>query len=148
MESVTVREVRMVYGKPRKVKAVNGQITSPEALAALFRGIIGDETREAFAAIYLDARNNPMGWHIVSIGTVSESLVHPREVFRPAIALGASAVAVAHNHPSGDPAPSREDRNVTERLGAASALLGIRLLDHVIIGESRHYSFKASGGIA
>lgn len=148
MESITVREVRMVYGKPRKAKAVNGQVSSPEALATLFRGIIGDETRETFAAVYLDARHNPIGWHIVSIGTVSESLVHPREVFRPAIAIGASAIAVAHNHPSGDPSPSREDRSVTERLGVAGALLGIRLLDHVIIGEDRHYSFKASGGIA
>lgn len=148
MESIEVREVRMVYGKARKAKPVNGQIASPEALAALFRGIIGDETRETFAAVYLDARHNPIGWHIVSIGTLTASLVHPREVFRPAIALGAAAVAVAHNHPSGDPSPSQDDRNVTERLADAGNMIGIHLIDHVIIGEDRHYSFKASGGIA
>lgn len=68
-------------------------------------------------------------------------MVHPREVFGPAVALSATAIVVAHNHPSGDPTPSAEDRAVTDRLRAAGELLGIELLDHVVIGDERYYSF-------
>ncbi|OIO05820.1 MAG: hypothetical protein AUJ52_13105 [Elusimicrobia bacterium CG1_02_63_36] len=98
-----------------------------------FRGA----ARECFAAFYLDAAHRVLEREIVSVGTLTESLVHPREVFAPAVERRAAAVIVAHNHPSGDPRPSEEDRAVTRRLCAAGRLLGIPLLDHVVVSATR-----------
>jgi DNA repair protein RadC len=78
---------------------------------------------------------------VVAIGSLTAALVHAREVFKPAVLANAAAVILAHNHPSGDPEPSREDRELTERLVKAGRLLGITVLDHVIVGEERFYSF-------
>ncbi len=104
------------------------------------------EEREHFLAILLDARRNVKGVSVVSIGTLSASLVHPREVFRAAIVAGAAAVVAVHNHPSGDPTPSAEDRDVTRRLQRAGELLGIPLADHVVIGAgTTYYSFREGG---
>jgi DNA repair protein RadC len=93
---------------------------------------VRDDAREHFVAVYLDGRHRPIAHQVVSIGTASASLVHPREVFQPAILVGAWAVIVAHNHPSGYPTPSREDRDITQRLSQAGALLGVSLLDSVV----------------
>ena len=79
------------------------------------------------------------------MGTLTASLVHPREVFRDAIRSAAAAIVLVHNHPSGDPSPSAEDRSVTERLRSAGALLGIRVLDHVIVADSGYFSFREAG---
>jgi len=119
------------------------QVLHGAHVAGLVRSIIGDDPREAFLAIYLDTRHRILAIHRVSIGTADSSAVHPREVFGPALQLAASALIVAHNHPSGDPTPSRDDENVTERLTQAGALLGIPLLDHLIIGEARFWSFAS-----
>ncbi len=100
--------------------------------------------REVFVALLLDVQNRLQGEALVSIGTLTSSLVHPREVFRPAIAQGAAAVIVAHNHPSGDPDPSQADREVTRRLIRAGRLVGIPLLDHVVIGAGRFASLRSS----
>ena len=97
--------------------------------------------REAFCALYLNARHRTIGFHICSIGTLNSAPVAPANVFRPAIALGAMAVIVAHHHPSGDCTPSAEDRRVTERLTECGQLLGVQLLDHLVIGRGRFYSF-------
>jgi DNA repair protein RadC len=97
--------------------------------------------REEFHALLLDTKHRVIGTRLISIGSLQSSLVHPREVFRPAIALSAAALLVAHNHPSGDPWPSSEDEAVTERLREAGELLGIRLLDHLVLGAQRFYSF-------
>ncbi|PCI31454.1 MAG: hypothetical protein COB53_13180 [Elusimicrobia bacterium] len=93
--------------------------------------------RECFAAFDLDAAHRVLDRRIVSIGTLTESLVHPREVFAPALERRAAALLVAHNHPSGDPRPSPEDRAVTRRLAAAGRLLGVPLLDHIIVSAGR-----------
>ena len=93
----------------------------------------------------LDAKNVSIGVNIVSIGTLTLSLVHPREVFKPAILLNAWAIIAVHNHPSGDSSPSPENRTLTTRLREAGDLLGIRLLDHLILGDDRHYSFADQG---
>ena len=104
------------------------------------------EEREHFVALYLDARSRVKGACVVSIGTLSASLVHPREVFRPAIVAGAAAVIVAHNHPSGDVTPSAEDKDATRRLVRAGELLGVPLLDHVIVNDAgKFFSFKDGG---
>lgn len=112
-----------------------------------FRRIIpSDDEREHFAAIYLDGKHAVKGWTILTIGTLGSSMVHPRETFRPAILLGAAALVCAHNHPSGDPQPSREDLQITERLRDAGQLIGITLLDHVVLGHGdRFVSFREKG---
>lgn len=101
--------------------------------------------KEHFLAFYLNARSQLLHWETVSIGTLSASLVHPREVFAPAIAHAAAALIVAHNHPSGDCAPSAEDRDATRRLSRSGELLGIPLLDHVIVAEAVFFSFRERG---
>jgi DNA repair protein RadC len=108
--------------------------------------------QEAFYVLFLDRKNNPLGRHMVTLGTLVSSLVHPREVFRPAILASAAAIIVAHNHPSGDPAPSAADIQVTRQLREAARVIDIELLDHVIIGHREsdpakigHYSFRNAG---
>lgn len=104
-----------------------------------------DMRREVFVVVLLDQRNKWLADEVCSIGSLTSSIVHPREVFRRAIKEAAAAVAVVHNHPSGDPTPSPQDREITERLSEGAKLLGIRLLDHVIIGETGYVSFVEEG---
>ena len=131
----TVRETTPEpYGMPK-------QIRSGIDVVQLVRALIAEDPREHFVAVYLDVKHVPIAVHVVSIGTVSASTVHPREVFGPALAASASRVIVAHNHPSGDPTPSPEDRLVTDRLRAAGELLGVGLLDHIVLGAGRFFSF-------
>jgi len=103
------------------------------------RRVVRDDAREHFVALYLDTRHKPVAHQVVSVGTASASLVHPREVFQPAILVGSSAIIVAHNHPSGDATLSPEDREVTRRLAQAGALLGVPLLDSLV--WTRHGGF-------
>ncbi len=99
--------------------------------------------KEEFRTIFLDTRNRVIESATISIGTLNSSIVHPREVFRAAIRAGSAGVILAHNHPSGDPAPpSPEDIAITKRLVRAGALIGIEVLDHVIIGDNLYISFK------
>ncbi len=94
----------------------------------------------------VNAKNEVNAIEIVSTGTLSSALVHPREIFKAAILSNAHAVILCHNHPSGDPAPSREDREITRRLVEAGMLMGIEVLDHVIIGDHHRYvSFRERG---
>jgi DNA repair protein RadC len=101
--------------------------------------------KEHFLAFYLNSRNQMIHFETVSIGTLSASLVHPREVFAPAIEATAAALIVAHNHPSGDCAPSPEDKVATRRLKESGELLGIPLLDHLIVSSSSFFSFRENG---
>jgi DNA repair protein RadC len=112
-------------------------------------GLIPEATRKAqkehFLILCLNARRQLVHMETVSIGTLSASLVHPREVFQPAIKYSAAAVVAVHNHPSGDTTPSSEDRDVTRRLQRAGEILGIPLADHVIVSESGFFSFREHG---
>jgi DNA repair protein RadC len=110
-----------------------------------FREELAALDREHFFLITLDSKNRTIGYHTVSIGSLSTSIVHPRECLKAALLDSAAAVIFLHNHPSGDPAPSREDRECTNRLAEASKILGIRVLDHIICGESDYYSFADAG---
>jgi len=92
--------------------------------------------------LHLDSKNKIIKDEIISIGTLNASLIHPREVFKSAIKESANAIILIHNHPSGDPEPSFEDEQVTEKLFSAGELLCIKVLDHVIIGKDEYYSFK------
>ena len=119
--------------------------TDPRQIARLSRALVRTDPREHFLAFYLDNASRLLAAHVVSIGVANGTEVHPREVFLPAVHLGATSIVVAHNHPSGSVAPSREDLTVTERLRDAGTLLGIDLLDHVIFSqhEKSLYSFTA-----
>jgi len=98
--------------------------------------------KEHFIALYLNARNQLVYKETISMGTLNANLVHPREVFEPALKHSAAGIMVAHNHPSGDPKPSEDDLEITKRLVEAGKMMGVELLDHVIIATSNHFSFK------
>ena len=104
-----------------------------------------DARREHFVAFDLNARHQLLARRIVSVGSLSASIVHPREVFQPAVAASAAGLIVAHNHPSGDPEPSPEDVAVTRRLREAGEILGIELLDHLVVAGRGYVSLKARG---
>lgn len=101
--------------------------------------------KEHFVAFYLDARNALIHRETVSIGTLTASLVHPREVFGPAVERRAAAVIVSHNHPSGDLRPSPQDRETTRRIARAGRILGIPLIDHVVVTQDAYFSFRRKG---
>lgn len=120
-------------------------LRGPSDVAKLVRLVIDNDPRECFVAVYMDARHRPIALHRVSIGTADLALAAPREVFGPALMLAATSIVVAHNHPSGDPAPSAEDRKVTDRLRSVGELIGVNLVDHIVIGADRFYSFSEEG---
>lgn len=101
---------------------------------------IRDHDRELFAVFHLDTKNKVICREIAHIGTLNSCLIHPREVFKKAIINSANAIIVSHNHPSGDPTPSEEDKEVTENLRNAGETLNIRLIDHVIVGKAEYFS--------
>ncbi len=119
-------------------------ISSPADVDRLLRGRIANLDREKFVAVLLNTKNEVLGTPLISVGTLSAALVHPREVFKPAIRASAASVVLAHNHPSGKAEASREDREVTNRLVEAADVLGIEVLDHVIVGDG-FYSMKENG---
>lgn len=122
-------------------------IASPESVADLVVDIRRSR-KEQFVALYLDGRNHLIHREAISTGTLTASLVHPREVFGPAVARSAASIVLAHNHPSGDPQPSDEDIELTHRLVEAGTLLGIAVLDHVIVTEREALSLRRLGVIA
>jgi len=101
--------------------------------------------KEHLVAILLDTKLRPTGYHVVSVGSLNEAVAHPREILRAAVVASAYGIVLMHNHPSGDPAPSEADRRVTSRVRDGADLLQIRFLDHVIAGESTHFSFREAG---
>jgi DNA repair protein RadC len=119
-------------------------ISSPADVDGLLRGRIANLDRESFVVVLLNTKNEVIESPTVSVGTLSSSLVHPREVFKPAIRASAASVVLAHNHPSGRTDPSREDREITRRLAGAAEILGIEVLDHVILGDG-YFSMKEHG---
>lgn len=121
------------------------QVTTPDAAAAVVRPLLTGHDRERGVLVALDTRHRIIGTAIVSIGTAANTFLAPREVFRDALLLGASAVVVAHNHPSGDPSPSDDDLRVTRRLARAGQTLGINLLDHMIVGDPEWTSLAREG---
>ena len=127
----------------KKKEKTETYINSPEDVFNEVKEI-GSYKKEYFVALYLDARKKLIEKEIISIGTLNASLVHPREVFEPAVRLLAAQVIVAHNHPSGDTKPSREDRLITSKLKEAGDLLGIELADHIIITKKDYFSFNNS----
>lgn len=108
---------------------------------------IRDKKKEYLLAFFLNARHQLIAKEIISIGTLTASLAHPREVFAPAIGKAAAGIILVHNHPSGDPTPSDEDNRLTKRIAQAGQIMGIELLDHLIVAQSGVHSFKSSSGV-
>ena len=120
-------------------------IKNPEAVVKAIRASVQDKAKEHFKLILLNSRNRVIDISTISIGTLTTSLVHPREVFKEAIMHSAASVVLAHNHPSGDPDPSEDDLKITKKLVESGKILGIEVIDHIIIGKIDHYSFREKG---
>jgi len=119
------------------------KFSSPSQVFEMFSEL-QTEAKEHFITLHLDGKNRIVAMDRVSSGSLNQSIVHPREVFKTALLSSAAAIILVHNHPSGDPTPSQDDLDVTRRLKDAGELLGIKVLDHIIVGKT-YYSFTESG---
>ena len=140
-----VREVTARYIGPRR-KGLT--ISGPGDAACFMRGLLRDEAREHFLALYLNAAHQVVSFSLVSLGCATSAPVHAREVFQGALLVGACALIVGHNHPSGDVQPSTEDVDVTRKLKQAGDLLRVPLLDHVLFSQTDYVSFHERGIMA
>ena len=121
------------------------KFASPDAVAACYMEELRHLTREESVVLFLDAKNRRLSDMVIATGTVNASIMSPREIFLNALERGAVGIILIHNHPSGDPEPSSEDIAVTRRIRDAGNLIGIRLMDHIIIGDNIYISFKEKG---
>lgn len=148
-ETTTLRELTVRYSVRKdsddQPVVVGRAIRIPSDAAAAFMAVLQDEPAEVFAMLCLTTKHRVIAYHEVSRGTLDSTLVHPREVFKAALLANSAAIVISHNHPSGDSSPSADDVQLTQRLAAAGELLGIPVLDHVIIGDGRYFSFKEAG---
>ena len=165
LAKLTVHELEQVHGlgkaKSAEIKAavelgrrsvsadplIRPVVNSPEDIVHLVMEEMRNLDREHFRVVMLTTKNHILGISSISVGSLNSSLVHPRECFKEAIRRSANAIILLHNHPSGDPTPSREDIEVTKRLAEGGHLLGIEVLDHIIIGDKRYISLKERGEI-
>jgi DNA repair protein RadC len=136
-ETLTIKEDIYNYLSP------NTRYTAPAQIYETF-SFLRQETKEWFVTLHLDGKNRILAVDVVSQGSLNQALVHPRETFKTALLSSAASLILVHNHPSEDPTPSREDIELTRRLKEAGELLGIKVLDHIIIGE-RYFSFIEGG---
>ena len=138
---------RVTLVREAAITAPGPRLRGAAQAAELLRQYLGAVDREHFVVILLDRKNAPIGINTVSIGSLTASVVHMRETFKAAILANAAAILCGHNHPSGDPEPSREDRALTKRLVDAGKLLGIAVVDHVIVGDgtTTYFSFADQG---
>jgi DNA repair protein RadC len=123
----------------------NFDIKNPEAVCKLISSTIKEKAKEHFKLILLNSRNKKIGISTISVGTLTTSLVHPREVFKEDLAHSAASVILAHNHPSGDPEPSEDDLKITRKLVESGKILGVEVIDHIIVGKNSFYSFREKG---
>jgi DNA repair protein RadC len=123
------------------------QLRTPHEAAAYLMPVFGSRPVEQFGVVLLDTKHRVLRTAVLAIGTLNSTVVQPRDVFREAALGGAAAIVVFHNHPSGDPSPSPDDRELTGRLAAAGTLMGIDVVDHIILGDVRYCSFKEMGKI-
>lgn len=122
-------------------------LTSPNLVKSYLHTMLGRKSHEEFWALFLDTKNNLLAAECMFTGTLDSCAVYPREVLKRALALNAAHVVFAHNHPSGSPEPSRADRTITERLKAALALVDVRVLDHIVVGEGECVSLAERGWV-
>ena len=142
MQILAMAELGKRYSQARNpVK----KITCAKDVFNYFQERLRNKKEEHFYALMLNTQNNIIGEQLISKGILDASIIHPREVFKPAIKNSASKIILVHNHPSGDPSPSQEDKEITEKIINAGKDLGINVLDHVIIGRDNYWSWKENG---
>ena len=140
---VSYRPIRLSLPVP-----VTGRLSTPRDAAVLAGAMLADATVEKCLALHVNVKHGLIGVHVVSVGTLDASLVHPRDVFKAACLSNAAGLILAHNHPSGDPTPSDDDRALADRLRQAGELLGVQLLDFLIVTDTeRYFSFKEAGAL-
>lgn len=144
-----IREAELTYRRRKKLhdasEPASTTVQSSGDVAPIARALIGARLTESLIVLALDGRNKILGFHEVARGSISACPVVPADVFRYPLIAGAVAIILAHNHPSGDVTPSPEDRAVTRRIVEAATMLGLRMLDHLIVSDERHYSFLDAG---
>lgn len=138
LAAIQLGQASVVCDRPR-----GADMSDSKTAAAEIRRYVTDRRRECFICLMLDSRNRLIEAVKVTSGTLDTTLAHPREVFQVAIALNAAGIIVGHNHPSGDATPSDDDIRLTRRLAESGKILGIRLVDHVVVVDGAHYSFRA-----
>ena len=148
-DTITLRELTIRYsvkadatGQP---VVIGRTLSTPAASAAALAALLQDEPGEVFAILCLSTKHRVIAYHEVSRGTLDATLVHPREVFKAALLSNAASIILTHNHPSGDPTPSPDDHHLTRRLVDAGRLIGVEVLDHIIVGDGRYFSFREGG---
>ena len=137
---VLVKEKTGRYELPRETKSPEEAYTAIKIITN-----VQEEAQEVFGILLLNIKNKIVAAHEISRGALNSSLVHPREVFKPAVLHNAASIICFHNHPSGEPEPSREDIELTKLLVEAGKIMGIEVLDHIIVGEDRYVSLKERG---
>lgn len=149
MKRIEIYKVKLVRESAGLYNIENKILKNPEVVNKVIREVfhLEEEAIEQFGIITLDVKNKIIGMHPISSGSLSAGIVHPREVFKPAILNNASAIILFHNHPSYDPTPSPEDIATTVRLIEAGSLLGIKILDHLVIGGNTYYSMNERGSV-
>ena len=147
MVRINLYSVKQVKEKGGLYDLDSKKITSPDNARDVVQTVLdlNNEAVEKMGAINLNTKNRITGIHVFSVGSLNSAIVHPREVFKQAILNNSAAIILFHNHPSGDPTPSKEDISVTKRLKEAGTLLGIEVLDHIIVGDGRYVSLKEKG---
>ncbi len=149
-KAVRFRQIKAVYETMTVKDSVSSYLktgtrcSAPREVYETFRFLM-QETKEVFLTLHLDGKNRIIALDMVSIGSLNQSIVHPREVFKSACLSNAAAVILIHQHPTGDPTPSREDISITNRLKEAGELMGIKVLDHIIVGDGAYHSFVEQG---
>jgi DNA repair protein RadC len=147
---IKFRQIRAIYEKLEVREEVQAYLppdrryTSPEQISQIF-SFLTSESKEYFFALHLDGKNKILCFDCVSVGSLNQSIVHPRETFKTALLSSAAAIILIHNHPSGDPSPSSEDISITRRLREAGEIMGIKVLDHIIVGDGEYVSFVERG---
>ena len=139
-------QIKAAFDLAKRLSEFRGQerpvVRSSRDVFALLADEMRMQEKECFKALYLDVKNHVKKVETISVGTLNASLVHPREVFKSAVRDNCAAVIIVHNHPTGDPTPSSHDTETTKRIQQAGRVLGIELLDHIIIGEGKYFSYK------
>lgn len=147
MKRLSIYSVKQIKEKGALYELDHKFVRSPEDMVHVVNEVLdlSNDAAEKFGILTLTTKNEVAGVHVLSMGSLNASIIHPREVFKAAILNNASSIVCFHNHPSGDPAPSQEDIMVTKRLLKASEIIGIDLLDHVVFGDGRFCSLKEKG---
>ncbi len=141
---LAISEICKRYAK-LQVKGFKTNIESSKDAYNYFATDMNGKNKEHLYALLLDSKHKIISSELISVGTLTKSFAHPREVFAPAIKAAAHSIVLVHNHPSGDPKPSSDDLKITRQLTKAGSVLGIKILDHIIIGENRYWSYVDAG---